>query len=230
MGVPRVVASVAGKPIRLIQHFFDQPVSQPKRFPREADLSGLKLWHCAVPLFGFLTTEILPTYAAPLAGRPLRILELGAGTGMLGISLAASEGCCVVLTDPALPVNLSEDLEGNTLQSLRENVLLNADVVGDRACARKLLWGDKEDAAALLEEFGGFDLVVGSDLLYDPDNYAKLIETLLAFAPARAVLGYPHRHDGEKRFFEAARKEFAVTAHELEGGRVFAALLAAPRG
>ena len=61
----------------------------------------------------------------------IKILELGSGTGLLGIGIA-SLGCKVILTDPALDMNLSEQLSSNTIEHLRKNVEQNKDITGNR--------------------------------------------------------------------------------------------------
>lgn len=144
---------------------------------------------------------------------PLRVLELGSGCGLLGIGLAATcEDVEVVVTDPALGVNFTDLESGSTLDWLRANVELNRDAVGSRCSAAKLEWGNDEDIEKLLDTytpFGGFDLLVGSDLLYDPDRYAALHATISAFG-ARTILGYPTRHGSEKRFFNSAEPGWVV--------------------
>ena len=61
----------------------------------------------------------------------IKVLELGSGTGILGIGIA-SLGCKVVLTDPALDMNLSEEHSSNTIEHLRKNVEQNKELTGDR--------------------------------------------------------------------------------------------------
>ena len=61
----------------------------------------------------------------------IKILELGSGTGILGIGIA-SLGCKVVLTDPALKMNLSEEHSSSTIEHLKNNVDRNKDLIGDR--------------------------------------------------------------------------------------------------
>jgi predicted nicotinamide N-methyase len=220
LAAPRVVTIVDGAPIRIRQHYFDSPVAQPQRAQRVADLTGLRIWPCALPLLAHLRADVLPAIRARVGARPVRILELGAGTGALGIALAACEHHRVVLTDPDLPMHYADDVAGSSLDLLRDNVALNSAAVGARACARRLVWGAEADRDALRGEFEPFDLVVGSDLLYDPDGYASLLATLLAFARADghgAVLGYKPRHDGEQRFYEMAAPHYAAAVRELDG-------------
>ena len=61
----------------------------------------------------------------------IKVLELGSGTGILGIGIA-SLGCSVVLTDPALDMNLSGEHSSNTIEHLRKNVERNMELTGDR--------------------------------------------------------------------------------------------------
>jgi len=88
---------------------------------------------------------------------------------------------------------------------LRRNIELN----GCDARAKRLLWGDVDDLAALRGT--KYDLVVGSDLLcaaardsslldarrgrirYDIEGYEPLVSTLLTL-DAPALLAYPNRH------------------------------------
>ena len=63
--------------------------------------------------------------------KELNILELGSGTGILGICVAAN-GSKVVLTDPGIYVNLSEEESSNTINHLRSNVEHNRAAVEGR--------------------------------------------------------------------------------------------------
>lgn len=58
-----------------------------------------------------------------------------------------------------------------------------ANGLGGGVVARRLLWGDEADIAAVAAE-GPFDLIVGSDLLYNPASSAVLVETLSALSTA----------------------------------------------
>ena len=63
--------------------------------------------------------------------KELNILELGSGTGILGICVAAN-GSKVVLTDPGICVNLSDTESSNTINHLRSNVECNKTAVEGR--------------------------------------------------------------------------------------------------
>ncbi len=222
--------NVRGATIHIRQHFFDKPVPQPRLGTlvgarpqpgvRHADLSGLKVWPCSHRLLDELLQTDLPLARAH-AGRPLRILELGAGAGALGLGLAAGSDADVLLTDPGLAVSF-ESGDSDTLSWLRANVEANWAVVRDRARAAQLLWGNREHIDALSP--ADFDLVVGSELLYDPDQYRALVSTidlLLGDGCVGCVLGYTKRHAGEERFFKmvSERFELAQQHHDADDER-----------
>ena len=124
-----------------------------------------------------------------------------------------------MLTDPGLPVNFSEAEEGNTLGWLRANVDANRELLGDRASVAQLLWGDAGHMEAVqAQAVEPFDLVVGSDVLYDPDQYPALLRTLAAFTTEETdvVLGFTRRHPGEARFLKSAGLAFReVTTRDM---------------
>merc|ERR1719414_1388181 len=77
-----------GKQIRVSQHYFEEPVLQPRSTTnqrREADLTGLKVWSSSIPLLTYFSDIVLPIL---LRNRGLdienvneiKVLELGSGT------------------------------------------------------------------------------------------------------------------------------------------------------
>ena len=93
------------------------------------------VWSSAAPLFGYLEKEVFPPYLLRKRKsgetNKLNILELGSGTGVLGLCIAAL-GHNVILTDPGIDVNLSEDKTSSTAEHLKFNVEQNIDIVGQR--------------------------------------------------------------------------------------------------
>ncbi|CAJ1332300.1 unnamed protein product [Effrenium voratum] len=104
------------------------------------------LWPAAQRMAQFL----LDTQAETLPGRSL--LELGAGVGLVGAACAAC-GARAVLTDweGALPL-------------LRRNAELLAQR-GVMVEVARLDWGSADQEAILADTPGGFDLLVGSDII-----------------------------------------------------------------
>jgi SAM-dependent methyltransferase len=126
----------------------------------------------------------------PTLLKPYRILELGAGTGYVGIALAKllRKPCQVYITDLEQVVPLiQENVQAHYKEESVEAEA--AEIVVDR-----LHWGNKDDATRLLEA-GQFDLVVVSDCVYFPELFGMLLDTLLDVCDSstRIVIGYKCR-------------------------------------
>ncbi|PPD84194.1 hypothetical protein GOBAR_DD18874 [Gossypium barbadense] len=99
--------------------------------------------------------------------RKLKILELGSGTGLVGISAAVMFGANVTVTD--LP---------QVVPNLQFNVEANADVVarkGGTVNVAPLRGGEDDDVKVIGREF---DIVLASDVVYHAHLFEPLIETL----------------------------------------------------
>jgi predicted nicotinamide N-methyase len=227
----RRTVKIRGRQLQLCNFFFDTPVQQERRLPRRADLTGLKVWPTALRILDEVAETLIPSLRARAEAqqRPLRVLELGSGTGALGLGVALIVGgpSHVIVTDPNLPVNFTEEQSGSSLEWLQTNVEINQDVTsaaGALVEARELEWANDAHLDALLAECsqrnghgdsGGFDLVLGSEILYDPDQYSHLHKVLRRVAAcsdeeAVTVLGYTLRHGAEARFLAESRRHFGA--------------------
>lgn len=110
--------------------------------------TGMRTWEAS-----FLLSEWLLEQDA----QGKRVLELGAGTGLVGV-LAAKRGAIVTATDGSEVV----------VMNIRRNFELN----GVIAETRTLLWGVEDDI--LKREW---DLVLGADITYDEGECAILAKT-----------------------------------------------------
>lgn len=136
------------------------------------------------------------------------ILELGAGTGMLGCWLAKAlhnQGCHIVATDlPLLSDLMKKNIELNfsTMKSTPLQKRLGIDNnhhISDTTIveSRVLTWGLKEEYPSDKK----FDIIIGSDIvttLYDPYALAQTLydlssENTRIYLSAKSRLDQPHR-------------------------------------
>ncbi|KAA8531882.1 hypothetical protein F0562_006401 [Nyssa sinensis] len=190
---------------------------------------SFQLWPAATTLFTLLDRHRCQTSTSPLAAtlsslskcqvpRRLRILELGSGTGLVGIAAAAALGADITVTD--LP---------HVLSNLQFNVDANADVLaqqGGTVNVAPLSWGDADHMETIGREY---DLILGSDVVYHDHLYDPLIQTLRFFLLGGEkkvvfVMAHLRRWKKESAFFKMAKKLFDVeiihTDGPSEGSRV----------
>lgn len=139
------------------------------------------VWDAGLILAHYLAAGRGGGWSSKLAG--LRAIDLGAGTGLVGLTAAAC-GADVVLTD------LSECLD-----ILRVNADANAATIaalgGGRVEVMPLRWGDREEMQRCREVGGGgrgFDVVLCGDCMYHtgdaPEQLVDTVCELLALQPA----------------------------------------------
>ncbi|DBA98948.1 hypothetical protein WJX77_006801 [Trebouxia sp. C0004] len=123
--------------------------------------AGAVVWDAALVLLNYFCTD-----PGLLQGK--RCIELGAGTGVVGLT-AALLGALVVLTD--LPIYLS---------GLERNVQVNS--LQSFVSVRELQWGTDTDS------FGPpFDVIIASDLLYDMRSIPDLMLTIVSLSSSDTV-------------------------------------------
>jgi len=182
---------------------------------RQLPSEGLsfQLWPAATSLVSLLDRHRADPSSSPLSaaldGR-LRILELGSGTGIVGIVAAATLGAHATLTD--LP---------HVVPNLKFNADANAGVVGPRGgelTVAPLRWGHADDVEAIGREF---DLILASDVVYHDHLYDPLLETLRLMMLSKGaeregkvkmvfVMAHMRRWKKESTFFRKAKKHFHV--------------------
>lgn len=137
------------------------------------------------------------------SSKRLRVLEVGAGCGVVGIALAQLKKCEVVLTD-------LEDAQA----ILQSNVDIATPVPGSSLRRQVLGWG------LGLEDLSNpkFDLVLVSDCIYNPDSSVLLVETLNQLSSHNPDLlvfvAFKRRHDADDIFFERMNESGLVVAEE----------------
>ncbi|KAG2248115.1 hypothetical protein Bca52824_087743 [Brassica carinata] len=166
--------------------------------------------------FSITTASTLPTaLAATLSSlkpagsttTPMNILELGSGTGVVGIAAAITLSASVTVTDlPHVLDNLSFNAEANAQTVARFEGQVHA---------APLRWGEADDVELLGPNV---DLVVASDVVYHDHLYEPLLKTLRLMVAAKGsegkrlifLMAHLRRWKKESVFFKKARKVFDV--------------------
>lgn len=129
-----------------------------------------------------------------------RVLELGAGCGLVGLVFAAM-GAQVLLTD--LP---------NVLNLLEQNILLNKAAIaageGSVQCC-ELTWG-VTSVTSLPQGWATPDLVVAADVVYHRELFDPLLSILTLLAAGGTLLAHVRRWKSDSAFFKQLRKQFEV--------------------
>ncbi|KAL8474447.1 hypothetical protein ACS0TY_031060 [Phlomoides rotata] len=176
-------------------------------FIRQLSSQGLsfQLWPAAASLVALLDRQSACLFGcSPAQARRLRILELGSGTGLVGIAAAALLGARVTVTD--LP---------HVLPNLQFNVDANAAALGLRGGAVEvapLSWGETQQMDAVGRDY---DVVLGSDVVYHDHLYEPLLQTLRYYLlesdnSVVFVMAHLKRWKKESAFFKKAKKKFDV--------------------
>ena len=148
------------------------------RQDREAKVhTGGIVWETAFLLGLFL--EHQPAFAPAaraLEKKPHRVLEVGAGCGLLGVVLAAA-GCDVVLTEHPI-----------ALPNLQHNVASCGAGVAERARVAQLNWCEAKDVRDVRDAQRArgcpatFDTIVGTDVVFSEQLVAPLLRSVHALA------------------------------------------------
>ncbi|CAJ1086815.1 protein N-lysine methyltransferase METTL21A [Xyrichtys novacula] len=149
-----------------------------------------------------------------------KVIELGAGTGLVGI-VAALMGAKVTITDrqPALDF-LAANVKANLPPDSQESVVVS-----------ELTWGEGLDRYPP----GGFDIVLGADIIYLEDTFVPLLRTLehLCSSTTEVLLACKIRYKRDTDFLGMLGTSFAVEEVYYDKERdiyVYKALKLPPRG
>ncbi|KAJ3052155.1 hypothetical protein HK097_006801, partial [Rhizophlyctis rosea] len=180
-----------------------EPISLTIYQDQHADFIAGKVW----PSGPLLATYLSRTLPLNPPTTPLRIVELGAGTGITGLSVAKllsritpqpPEPHEVILTDLSLALPL---LDRNILANFPPSSIPSPVTVR----TTRLHWGSSADTQCLLNSNPPFTMIIAADVIYFPNLYDPLIETLveLAGGETEVLIAYKKRQpEKEADFFE----------------------------
>lgn len=187
---------------------FDLVVREP---PLTGDNLGLKTWGSSYVLAQMLYTigqSSLSHLLSQQDGQPKpQVLELGSGTGLLGLAAAPIWQAHVILSD--LPEIMS---------NLNHNVEINRSIIqarGGSVEAGALTWGgdDYEIDNVLFPDQHRFRIIIVADPLYNDDHPGLLAgaidEQLVLDEDARAMVMVPQRDATTVKLLASFRNEMA---------------------
>ncbi|KAI1315991.1 hypothetical protein EDD11_010573 [Mortierella claussenii] len=136
-------------------------------------------------------------------------LELGAGTGLVGIAVAVAF--------PELSV-LSTDLD-EALALMQQNVDANESLLLNHNMKVGFLdWAEKDRKVEPVE------ILLLADVVYNDLSHEWLLQTVLDYSDekTKVLLGYKFRHEAEQKFFERAKTFFDIElVHEQDTMQLF---------
>lgn len=133
----------------------------------------------------------------------MKMLELGAGTGIVGIVAAKLFG-------PQVQVTITDVTK--VVPNMKKNIEINQFEI-DNITAAPLEWGEKITNPDYLSQ----DYIVASDVIYYEELFEILIQTLVELTEGRSIktiIAVERRRKMENRFWKRIAKYFHVNVTE----------------
>jgi len=151
--------------------------------PLVSDALGLKTWGASYLLAKRLPL-LVPSIAPidPCCAPSLQGLELGSGTGLVGLAAAALFGWRLHLTDlPEVVPNLARNIAANRHLFRAPSEPTEEKEDDDAVLARVLDWERPLSDPYWRQWAGKFDVVLASDLLYSPQHPRLVVDCISLF-------------------------------------------------
>lgn len=197
---------------------------------------GGKIWPAAAALCQYLSVN----YGGGSETRtPISIrhcVELGSGTGVVGLYAAATLGCPVTLTEhqpplvsvmTSVPYSVDGSLEledeeimgtksNRLLQLLQDNIDQNLALFKHTPYVQELDWNNNEHTKQLvdfsLQRYGGIDLILASDVTYNSQLHESLATTISYLLDANSEsINDKDDYDGRQRSIPTSK---CIISHE----------------
>ncbi|CAF9931191.1 hypothetical protein IMSHALPRED_008556 [Imshaugia aleurites] len=177
----------------------------------DSDLLAHYLWDSSLLLSQLIAGSAQHGHEARWSVRGSRVLELGSGTGLVGVICALAGAERTVLTDfPASDIleNIRGNVERNVMSRQQRSLLRQRDGVSVEAHK----WGDLHDAFAKSNAHQ-FTRVVATGCLWLPEQHESIARSMAQFlakgreAEVWVVSGFFLGREKLARFFAIARAE-----------------------
>ncbi|GAA5802273.1 hypothetical protein HPULCUR_007736 [Helicostylum pulchrum] len=165
-----------------------------------------KIWDSAI----IMTKILLKLFASDsnhLSNK--RVLDLSAGTGYIGLSIAQFYQSNQHIAPPHI---ILTDLP-EALKLMEKNQLLN-NIQSSHLDIVSLCWGNKMQAKSITDQ-GPLDIIIASDVLYNVVHFSSLISTLRHLCHQNTIVYLCYKQRGftvkeENSFFSLCKKYFSV--------------------
>ncbi|KAJ8585180.1 hypothetical protein M405DRAFT_773229 [Rhizopogon salebrosus TDB-379] len=186
---------------------------------------GLSSWFARLHSGMVTNTALLSHVKNVLFASKCDVLELGAGTGIVAITLGILRG---LLDLPEKPGKIVTTDLPSALPILQTNITSNQSFYPCNAPEAAVLDWDEPEIPTQMESFvSGIDVIVMADVTYNTASFPSLIGTLsrlirfsMSVSPVKApliILGYKERDAAERTLWEMAEK---IGIHFEEVARV----------
>ncbi|KAI8351267.1 putative methyltransferase-domain-containing protein [Mortierella sp. GBAus27b] len=182
-----------------------EPLTSSEDQPLESSLSSLSISGTSAA-----STVTEHSHTSTPSGRHERMcLELGAGTGLVGIAVAVAF--------PELSV-LSTDLD-EAMSLMQQNVDANQHLLPNNNMKVDVLdWAEKD------RQVDPVEILLLADVVYNDLSHEMLLQTMLDYSneKTKILLGYKFRHEAEQKFFVRAKEYFDMDmVHEQDTMQLF---------
>mmetsp|Transcript_2973 Transcript_2973/g.3115 ORF Transcript_2973/g.3115 Transcript_2973/m.3115 type:complete len:269 (-) Transcript_2973:213-1019(-) len=135
-----------------------------------------------------------------------RILDIGCGTGICGITALFLGATRVSFTDAFMPPSFNDNFNQLSESHKAQSTFISYDWSSEILCSElispmgAIICQDSTNSMAPVERW---DTVLCSDLLYDQNAHEPLLKVLKQICFRKAIFSYKRRHDEpEKHFFK----------------------------